>query len=639
MDYALLEAAPDAILISADDGRIVFANAQASRLFGYDRDVLVGRPFETLVAPRHRVEAARRHAACVEARADRPVQSRLDVRGLRGDGSECRVEIVFRAFDTDDGRHVISAIRDIKGRKRSEEKFRSLLESAPDAMVITGEDGRIVLVNAQTERLFGYSRAELLGQPVEMLVPHRFRHSHVSDRDTYRTNAHARPMGAGMELFAVRKDGSEFPVEISLSPLNTDEGMLVASAIRDVTDRKVADAERARLVEERAAHAEASRVKDEFLATLSHELRTPLNAILGWTAMLRTATLDATRTAHALDTIERNARAQAQLVEDLLDLSRIITGKMHLERLPVDLASVLDAAADVVSPGAHAKRITLEVVAERRPVLLLADADRLQQAIWNLLTNAVKFTPGGGRVEAKLRVSDSTATVVVRDSGVGIDPAFLPHVFDRFRQQDGSATRTHGGLGLGLSIVRSVIEAHGGQIRAASGGAGKGATFTIDLPLVETLERRAAPARPAPELTDHLAGVRVLVVEDTPDDRELFAEILGQSRATVVTATTVAEAMERIGEFLPHVIVSDIAMPLEDGYVLLRKLRDHPDPRVTRIPAMAVTAHARADDRRRAITAGFQRYVSKPVEPLHLVNAVASLVEAAAAPALGDREP
>jgi len=268
-------------------------------------------------------------------------------------------------------------------------------------------------------------------------------------------------------------------------------------------------------------------------------------------------------------------------------------------------------------------------------VLLLADADRLQQAIWNLLANAVKFTPEGGRIEARVRIGDSTASVTVRDTGQGIDPAFLPHVFDRFRQQDSSATRAHGGLGLGLSIVRSVIEAHGGQIRAASGGAGKGSSFIIELPLVDLGEQRTEPARSLPDLVRQLAGVRVLVVEDAPDDRELFAEVLGQYEATVVTAATVSEALDAVGTFLPHVVVSDVSMPVEDGYVLLRRLRDHPDPRVALIPAIAVTAHARAEDRRRAIAAGFRRYISKPVEPLQLVNAVAALAEsvAAAAPA------
>lgn len=509
-------------------------------------------------------------------------------------------------------------------RPRSFENLAAFLEVAPDAMVIVDRDGRIVLVNAQTERVFGYDRHELLNQPVEKLVPERYRGVHTGHRLRYSESAHARPMGLGLELYGLHKNGSEFPVEISLSPLETEEGPLIASAIRDISDRRTAEAERARLLQERAAHVEANRIKDEFLATLSHELRTPLNAVIGWAGLLKSGALTGPAVRNALETIERNAAIQAQLIEDLLDVSRILSGKLRLETCALDLAEIVDAATATVRPAADSRRIAVDIVIETRPLLLVGDPDRLQQVLWNLLSNAIKFTPEGGRVELRVSRSDSAAHIVVRDTGPGISPSFLPHVFDRFRQADSSTTRAHGGLGLGLAITRSIVELHGGTVEVSSAGLGTGATFRVRLPAAAAV---AAKVEAGPTGSARLDGARVLVVDDQADERLLIATILRGAGAEVREAASVAEAFTTITDWSPAVIVSDIAMPDQDGYALIRSLRTQASA-LSETAAIALTAHARLDDRERALAAGFQMYLAKPVRAEDLIRRVCALAEA-----------
>lgn len=406
----------------------------------------------------------------------------------------------------------------------------------------------------------------------------------------------------------------------------------------DVTEHKKAEEEREKLLEsERTARSEAERashLKDEFLLTLSHELRTPLNAILGWSQLLRKGAMDAAKVAHGLDTIERNVRVQAQLIDDLLDMSRIISGKIRLNVQRVELGSVVEAAVETVRLSAEAKEIRLQQVLDPLTGIVSGDPARLQQIVWNLLSNAIKFTPKGGRVQVVLERVNSHLEISVIDTGQGIKPEFLPHVFDRFRQADASITRNHGGLGLGLSIARSLTELHGGSIRVKSAGENKGATFIVSLPLVvvhpEEVELDGFDWNGRISISGEyqepaLDGVKVLVVDDEPDARELIRLVLEGCNAEVVTAASAQEALEVLKHDKPHVLISDIGMPQEDGYQFIRKVRTLDPDRGGMIPAVALTAYARAEDRKRALLSGYQMHISKPVEPSELIAVVSSL--------------
>ena len=387
------------------------------------------------------------------------------------------------------------------------------------------------------------------------------------------------------------------------------------------------------LAREQRARAEAeaaNRVKDEFLATLSHELRTPLNAVLGWAITLRGGRLDAATTVRALEAIERNARAQSQLIEDLLDISRIVTGKLRLDVRPVEPAAVIEAALDAVRPAAESRSIALETALEPQREPVYADPDRLQQVVWNLLTNAIKFTPPGGLVEVRLERVGASVEIVVQDTGQGIPADLLPYIFDRFRQADRSSTRSQGGLGIGLALVRHLVELQGGTVTAASDGPSKGSTFRVRLPLLargpETAARRLGRPMSTASPLGSLSGIRVLVVEDELDTLELFEGILATGGAEVRRATSAAEALAILAAWRVDVIVSDIEMPHEDGHAFIRRVRALPSEQGGATPAVAVTAYGSFDDRVRALAAGFQTHLPKPVEPAELVAIVASLV-------------
>jgi signal transduction histidine kinase/ActR/RegA family two-component response regulator len=405
-------------------------------------------------------------------------------------------------------------------------------------------------------------------------------------------------------------------------PQSNDEIGIVVQAFNEMLDR-IAEA----LERERAAN----RLKDEFLATLSHELRTPLNAVLGWTRVLRSTRLDEAAQSKALEAIERNARVQALLIEDLLDMSRIASGRPRLQCRDVDLAAIVDAAVEVIRPAAAAKRLRLNVEILSRPALTHGDSGRLQQVIWNLLSNAIKFTPPEGEVSVRLD-HDEDYRVTVRDTGTGIDPAFLPLVFEPFRQADGTITREHGGLGLGLAIAKQLVELHGGTIVARSAGRDAGATLEVRLPSViavpadGTAHDPFLAALPAAHTNARLLdGLQVLVVDDEQDARDLLATALAQYGADVRTAASAANAWKEIEDRPPDVVLSDIGMPDEDGYTLVRRLRSQSRSRGGRIPAVAITAYASDSDRLAAQTAGFQAHVAKPFEPSELARLVAAL--------------
>ncbi len=387
----------------------------------------------------------------------------------------------------------------------------------------------------------------------------------------------------------------------------------------------------------------ASRAKDDFLATASHELRTPLNAILGWARMLRSGKLEPHDTLRATETIERNAQSQVRLIEDILDGSRIITGNLHLEIRALDMTTLVAAAIDAVRPAADAKKIALSVRVDPSAAHVVGDPERLQQVVWNLASNAIKFTPKGGRVDVSLERVGTDVELVVRDTGQGISAEFLPHVFERFRQAEGSTTRRHGGLGLGLALVRHLVEAHGGTVKAESDGDDRGATFTVRLPVQAVFPREAIVDRPTPSFVDggasrpSLEGMTVLVVDDEPDARELVALVLRSSGADVTTVSNAPSALAAIIERRYTVVVSDVGMPEVDGYGLIRRIRSLGAGENATIPAIALTAYAREEDRRLALEAGFDAHVAKPVEPRELVRLVASLTLASDATAAKSR--
>ncbi|MET0292670.1 MAG: ATP-binding protein [Steroidobacteraceae bacterium] len=500
-------------------------------------------------------------------------------------------------------------------------RLAAIVESSDDAIIGKTLEGVITSWNRGAQRLFGYSEVEVLGRSVTVLIPDELLHEETEILSSIRA-------GNRVDHYQTRrrrKDGSLVDISLTVSPVKGPGGEVIGASkiARDVSVALAANRERDRLLEsERAARAEAERLgflKDEFLATLSHELRTPLNAIIGWCALLREPGFRGD-SQQAIGVIERNARAQAQIIDDLLDMSRIVAGKIALELRPLSLDEVVTAAADSIRPSATAKAIELSVRGTGEHIAVNGDPARLQQVLWNLLTNAVKFTPSKGRIEISLRAESGFAEICVTDSGVGIPTEFLPEVFDRFRQAQSGSTRQYGGLGLGLSIVQTLAMLHGGRVRAESGGADLGSRFTVQIPLLSG-DASALETEPASALPD-LSGRVVLVVDDDDDSRGLLVRILQQQGARVHEAPDAATALQVLANHKVQAMLSDLGMPGTDGFQLMRKVRSLLANPNASVPAVAVSAYARPEDRRRAIEAGFHSHIAKPISVPDLLGAV-----------------
>src|SRR5215203_2354540 len=505
--------------------------------------------------------------------------------------------------------------------------YREIFAHSKEAIAIIDPDGYYLQQNGAHFILLGYADDDLEGKtPAIYLGEETFQHilSELVSTGDY-----------SGETICRTKSGEERPIELSVFTMRSGLGepQCYVSIKRDITTRKKTEEKLAQLlVRERAARADAekaNRLKDEFLATLSHELRTPLNAVIGWSRILKAGRLDNESSVHAIEVIERNAWAQKQIIEDILDVSRVITGKLQLHLGPVDLITVVNAALDAVKPALEAKDIRVERQFQEGLKVIAGDVDRLQQVVWNLLSNASKFTPVGGTVGVRISQDETYAQIEVRDTGPGIAADFLPHVFERFRQADGSTTRTHGGLGLGLAIVRHLVELHGGVIAAENVTSATGAVFTVRLPLPSSeLSLEVVPAATPVDrnVTEvDLADVRILVVEDELDALDLITIDLTAHGAKVRGAASAAEALDLLRSEEFDLLISDIGMADTDGYKLIQQVRNLEDEKGQHIPAIALTAYARTQDRIRAITAGYNTHVAKPVEIRELVTVVKCL--------------
>jgi PAS domain S-box-containing protein len=532
---------------------------------------------------------------------------------------------------------------DVTERKRAEEELRvsqaqltNMIGSAMDAIITIDANQRVMIFNAAAEKMFCCPAHEAIGQSIDRFIPERFHAAHRGHiRAFEETGVTDRSMGALGALFGFRADGHEFPIEASISQIEVKGEKLFTVILRDITERKRAEHEHEQLLS--SAHAArteaelANRTKDEFLATVSHELRTPLNAMVGWARMLRAGKLDENKVNHAIEIIDRNAKAQAKLIEDILDVSRIVAGKVRLDPLPVELRQIIEAAVDSIRPAADSKQVQLKLDLDSAMGMVSGDPARLQQVVWNLLSNAIKFTPNDGQVEIQLKEIGANVQISVSDTGEGIMAEFLPHIFDRFRQADSSTTRKHSGLGLGLAIVRHLVELHHGTVDAYSAGERQGARFTVTLPIMrvhmkEPIEHYGLGDSERKQSKVALNGLRILYVEDDVDSRQALAAVLMQYDAEVRTVATVHEALGLLTNWRPDLLISDIGLPDEDGYDLIRKVRARQPEDGGTIPAIALTGYAGVSEHELALSAGYQKYLVKPIKPENLAEIIGTIV-------------
>jgi PAS domain S-box-containing protein len=649
----LVESVRDyAIFMLDPDGHVLTWNAGAERFKGYRAPEIVGQHFSRFYPP----EALARGVPEHELKVAKDTGAFEDEGWrVRKDGSLFWANVVITAVRNADGQLLgfAKVTRDLtqtraheEELRRSEERFRLLVEGVSEyAIFMLDANGRIATWNVGAERIKGYTASAVIGQHFSIFYPNDVRESGWPEHELQVAAEKGSFVDSGWRL---RKDGTTFWANVTITALRDASGRLLgyAKLTRDLTETKrveamesvnqrrdeMLDAERsARMTAQRA-----TRVKDEFLATLSHELRTPLSAILGWTQVLLRgeSPKGPDEQKRAIEVIDRNARAQVRLIDDLLDLSRIMTGKIRLDLHQVSCTSVAEAAVDSAKPSADAKGIRLKAILGASQDTVSADSARLQQVVWNLLTNAIKFTPKGGQVQVLLQRVNSHLELSVSDTGIGIPASYLPHVFDRFSQKDSSTTRIFGGLGLGLAICKQLVDLHGGSIRAASQGEGMGATFFVELPLsIVQVEDKSSPrVHPTAEIQPgeilslpRLEGVHVFIVDDEPDARELLRTVLEGQGAKVTSFSSAEDALAALKTTKPTVLVCDVGMPKMDGYQLIRTLRSE-ESRSERVPALALTAFARAEDRKRSLVAGYQAHLAKPFDVGEFILVIADLV-------------